>query len=268
MSDEKVEVIDGDWDHIEVINNRETNIATITLNNPEKMNTLNFIARSQLNHIFEILNSDSEVRVIVIKGAGDKAFSSGGNIKQFMEQHPEALSNLHQNVSAPERSPKPVIAQLQGYTFGVGLEIAMACDFRIASESTVLALPEIRLGMIPGSGGTQRISRIVGIGRAKDMIMRARRISAEEALNWGLLTSVVPQNELENAVMELAKEMLSFSPLALRVLKSVLNNTQGIPLEAGMNIEGYAFGMLRSTYDFSEGVNSFVEKRKAEFKGK
>lgn len=267
MSEKQTEIIEGNWDHIEVVKNLETKTATITLNNPEKMNTLNFIARSQLSNIFDILNADSDVRVIVIRGAGEKAFSSGGNIKQFMEQHPEELSKLHQNVAAPERSPKPVIAQLQGYTFGVGLEIAMACDFRVASESTLLALPEIRLGMIPGSGGTQRISRIVGIGRAKDMIMRARRIPASEALGWGLLTTVVPQEGLEKAVSDLAREMLSFSPLALRVLKSVLNSTQGTPLESGLNIEGYAFGMLRSTGDFSEGVDSFVEKRKANFKG-
>ncbi len=267
MTEDEIEIINGKWDHIEVVKNKSAETATITLDNPEKMNMLNFIARSQLRAIFDILDNDDEVRVVIIKGAGEKAFSSGGNIKEFMEHHPDELSKLHMNVAAPERSPKPVIAQLQGYTFGVGLEIAMACDFRIASESTQLAMPEIRLGMIPGSGGTQRVSRIVGITRAKDMLMRARRIPSHEALQWGLLTSVVPQKDLDNEVHNLAMELRAFSPLAMRVLKSVLNQTQGIPLESGLEIEGYAFGLLRSTYDFAEGVDSFVNKRKPKFKG-
>jgi 2-oxoglutaroyl-CoA hydrolase len=256
------------WDHLRVEKNAEKKTATIILDRPEKMNTLSFIARSQLNRIFQQLNEDDDVRVIILKGAGDKAFSSGGTIAQFMERHPEGLSVLHKNVAAPERSPKPVIAQLQGYTFGVGLEIAMACDFRIASETTLLALPEIKLGMIPGSGGTQRIARIAGLGRAKDMIMRGRRIPAPEAYEWGLLTTVVPQEKLEQAVMDLVDELLEYSPLALRVLKQVLNASQEGPLSAGLEIEGYAYGMLRSTDDFREGVAAFNEKRKPTFSGK
>lgn len=256
------------WDHIDVVKNSERQTATIILNRPEKMNTLSFLGRSHLHQIFEELNRDDEVRVIILKGAGTKAFSSGGTIGEFMERHPEELSVLHKNVAAPERSPKPVIAQLQGYTFGVGLEIAMACDFRVASDTTLLALPEIRLGMIPGSGGTQRIARIAGLGRAKDMIMRGRRIPADEALQWGLLTTVVPQEQLEEAVQSLVDELLPFSPLALRVLKQVLNASQEGPLSAGLEIEGYAYGMLRSTEDFREGVEAFNEKRSPKFVGR
>lgn len=257
-----------EWDHLRVEKNPERKTATIILDRPEKMNTLSYIARSHLNQIFEQLNKDDEVRVIIIKGEGDKAFTSGGNIAEFMERSPEELSVLHKNVAAPERSPKPVIAQLQGYTFGVGLEIAMACDFRIASETTLLALPELRLGMIPGSGGTQRVARIAGLGRAKDMIMRARRIPAAEAYQWGLLTSVSPQDELEAAVQSLVDELLEFSPLALRTLKQVLNASQEGPLSSGLEIEGYAYGMLRSTGDFKEGVDAFYSKRKPNFTGK
>lgn len=256
------------WDHLRVEKNLEKKTATIVLDRPEKMNTLSFIARSQLNQIFQQLNEDDDVRVIILKGEGNQAFSSGGTIAQFMERHPEELSVLHKNVAAPERSPKPVIAQLQGYTFGVGLEIAMSCDFRIASETTLLALPEIKLGMIPGSGGTQRIARIAGLGRAKDMIMRGRRIPAAEAHEWGLLTSVVPQEKLDQAVADLVNELLEYSPLALRVLKQVLNASQEGPLSAGLEIEGYAYGMLRSTDDFREGVEAFNEKRKPNFTGK
>ena len=258
----------NEWDHIRVEKNLQRKTATIILDRPEKMNSLSYIGRFHLNQIFEQLNQDDEVRVIIIKGAGTKAFSSGGTIAQFLERHPEELSVLHYNVAAPERSPKPVIAQLQGYTFGVGLEIAMACDFRVASETTLLALPEIRLGMIPGSGGTQRIARIAGLGRAKDMIMRGRRIPAEEAYQWGLLTMVVPQEELENAVQGLVDELLQYSPMVLRVLKQVLNASQEGPLSAGLAIEGYAYGMLRSTDDFREGVNAFYEKRKPNFTGR
>lgn len=253
------------WDHIRVEKNPEKKTATIILDRPEKMNTVSFIARSHLNEIFELLNKDDEVRVIIIKGAGDKAFTSGGDIRGFLERHPEEVSYLHKCVAAPERSPKPVIAQLQGYTFGVGMEIAMACDFRIASETTLMALPEINLGSIPGSGGTQRVARIAGLGRAKDMIMRARRIPAEEAYQWGLITKVVPQMELDQEVEALAEELMRFSPLAMRTLKQVLNASQEGPLSQGLEIEGYAYGMLRSTDDFREGVEAFYEKRKPNF---
>lgn len=255
------------WDHIRLELNRERKIGTIILDRPEKMNALSYIGRSHLNEIFEQLNQDDDVRVIIIKGAGEKAFTSGGTITEFLERHPEELSVLHKNVAAPERSPKPVIAQLQGYTFGVGLEIALACDFRIATDDTLLALPEINLGMIPGSGGTQRIARIAGVGRAKDMIMRARRIPADEAFQWGLLTNVVSKNNLEDEVQNLVDELVRFSPLALKVLKQVINSSQEGPLSAGLEIEGYAYGMLRSTDDFREGVHAFAEKRKPNFSG-
>ncbi|MDQ0253378.1 2-oxoglutaroyl-CoA hydrolase [Evansella vedderi] len=261
-------ISEAKWDHIKVNKDIERKTATIVLDRPEKMNTLSYIGRSHLNEIFEQLNKDDDVRVIIIKGAGDKAFTSGGTITEFMERHPEELSLLHKNVAAPDRSPKPVIAQLQGYTFGVGLEIAMACDFRVASDNVQLALPELNLGMIPGSGGTQRIARIVGVGRAKDMIMRARRVKVDEAYQWGLLTEVVPHEELEDAVQNLVDELVRFSPLALRVLKRVINSSQEGPLSTGLEIEGYAYGMLRSTEDFREGVEAFDEKRKPYFTGK
>ncbi|MCC3357951.1 enoyl-CoA hydratase/isomerase family protein [Bacillus sp. REN16] len=256
------------WDHISVEKDVEAKTATIILDRPEKMNTLSFIARSHLHAIFNELNHDDDVRVIIIKGAGEKAFTSGGNIAEFMEQHPAVLSELHVNVAAPERSPKPVIAQLQGYTFGVGLEIAMACDFRIAADNTLLALPEINLGMIPGSGGSQRVAKIVGVGRAKDMIMRGRRIPAEEAHQWGLLTTVTSPENVEEEVDKLVKDLVRLSPMTLSVLKRVINSSQDTPLSMGMEIEGFAYGMLRSTEDFNEGVQAFGNKVKPNFKGK
>lgn len=255
------------WDHIQVEKDEESQVATIVLDRPEKMNALSYQGRAHLKEIFFDLNKKEGIRVIVIKGAGEKAFTAGGTIQEFMERSPEELSLLHENVAAPELSPKPVIAQLQGYTFGVGLEIAMACDFRVAADNTRMALPEMNLGMIPGSGGTQRIAKIVGVGRAKDMIMRARHIKAEEALQWGLLTEVVAHEELEGKVNDLVEELVKFSPVAQRVAKRVLNSSQDTPLSAGLELEGYAYGLLRSTHDFKEGVDAFYEKRKPEFNG-
>ncbi|MGD6875696.1 enoyl-CoA hydratase/isomerase family protein [Bacillus infantis] len=256
------------YDHIRVEKNTEAQTATLIFDRPEKMNYISMQARAQFSEIFEELNQDDDVRVIIIKGEGDKAFSAGGSIPQFMESHPEELSRLAVHVAAPERSPKPVIAQLQGFTFGVGFEIAMACDFRVAADDTLMALPEMNLGMIPGSGGTQRVARAVGLTRAKDMIMRARRIPAEEAYQWGLITKVVKKEELENEVNSLAKELVRFSPLAQRVCKEVLNAAEEGSLKSGLEIEGRAYGMLRGTHDFKEGVEAFVEKRKPNFTGK
>ena len=138
-----------------------------------------------------------------------------------------------------------MIARLHGYAFGVGLELALACDFRIASDDLQLALPEVRLGMIPGSGGTQRLARLIGLGRAKDVIMRGRRIPADEALALGLVTEVVPAAELDGAVQRLVDELAELSPLALATAKRVLNHVYDAPLHVGLELEGYAYGMLR-----------------------
>lgn len=255
------------YDHIRIEKNVEKKTAEIIFDRPEKMNYISMAGREQLGGIFDLLNADDEVRVIILKGAGDVCFSAGGSIPEFMATHQEKLSHLADNVAAPERSPKPVIAQLQGYTFGVGLELAMACDFRIAAEDTLMALPEMNLGMIPGSGGTQRIAKTVGLTRAKDMIMRARKIPADEAYQWGLLTKVVAKEDLQKTVDALAEELVQFSPIAQRVAKEVLNASEESPLSAGLKIEGKAYGLLRTTEDFKEGVDSFVEKRKPVFKG-
>ena len=254
-----------DYDGFDV--ERSEGVATITLNVPDKFNRVSMNARGELAEAFADLGSDDDVKAIVLTGAG-KAFTAGGDIPGFLKRHPEELSRLAWNVAAPERCPKPVIAQLRGYTFGVGLELALACDFRIAADDVELALPEIRLGMIPGSGGTQRLARLIGLGRAKDVIMRGRRIGAQEALSLGLVTEVVGQDELEGAVGRLVQELSELSPLALRTAKRVLNQVYDAPLHVGIEIEGYAYGMLRSTDDFKEGVEAFDERRKPKFEGR
>jgi 2-oxoglutaroyl-CoA hydrolase len=247
---------------------RDGDVATITLDVPEKLNRVSMPARDQLANLFEEVGRDEGVRAIVLTGAGEKAFTAGGDIAVFLEREPEELSRLAWNIAAPERCPKPVIAKLRGYAFGVGFELALACDFRIASADLELALPEVKIGMIPGSGGTQRLARMVGLGRAKDMVMRGRRIGAEEALAIGLVTEVVPPAQLDAAVTQLVDELRALSPLALAVAKRVLNHAYDGPLGLGLEVEGLAYGLLRSTDDFREGVEAFGEKRRPKFQGR
>ncbi len=242
-------------------------VATITLDVPGKFNRVSLGARSQLAEVFDELGRDDSVRLVVLAGAGG-TFTAGGDIAGFLRAEPETLSRLHWNVAAPERCPKPVIAKLQGYAFGVGLELALACDFRVAAEDVELALPEVKLGMIPGSGGTQRLVRLIGLGRAKDAIMRGRRIGAGEALALGLVTEVVPAAELDAAVGRLLAELAELSPLALATAKRVLDLAEEGPLHVGLHVEGLAYGLLRSTHDFKEGVEAFGEKRKPRFEGR
>jgi 2-oxoglutaroyl-CoA hydrolase len=161
-----------------------------------------------------------------------------------------------------------VIAKLKGYAFGVGLELALACDFRIAADDIQLALPEIKLGMIPGSGGTQRLARLIGLGRAKDAIMRGRRLRADEALSLGLVGEVVPAAELDGAVDRLVEELLALSPLALATAKHVLDAAYEVPLSEGLRAEGEAYARLRESRDFREGVEAFLEKRAPRFEGR
>jgi 2-oxoglutaroyl-CoA hydrolase len=246
---------------------REDGVATITLDVPGKLNRVSLDARDQLAQAFAELGADDGVRAIVLTGAGE-SFTAGGDIAGFLEASPEQLARLARNVAAPERCPKPVIARLRGYCFGVGLELALACDFRIAADDVELALPEIKLGMIPGSGGTQRLARLIGLGRAKDLIMRGRRVRAEEALALGLVSEVVAVAELDAAVGRLVEELAALSPLALAVAKRVLNEAYEAPLQLGLELEGLGYGFLRTSDDFREGVEAFLEKREPRFEGR
>jgi 2-oxoglutaroyl-CoA hydrolase len=256
-----------DTDGLRLERDEERGVATIVLDVPEKLNRVTMPARDRLRELFEELGRDQAVRAVVLRGAGS-AFTAGGDIQGFLHASPEEVSRLAWNVAAPERCPKPVVVLLHGYAFGVGFELALACDFRIAAEGTELALPELNLGMIPGSGGTQRLARLVGLGRAKDIVMRRRRVGAEEALALGLLTEVVPEGELDAAADRLLAELATTSPLALAMAKRVLNHAYDGPLGVGLELEGLAYGLLRTTDDFREGVEAFVQKRKPDFKGR
>lgn len=256
----------SDHDGFRVELDAERGVATVTLDVPGKFNRVSMNARDELRDVFEELDRDESVRFVVMRGAGG-TFTAGGDIPGFLQRSAWDVSRLADNVAAPERCSKPVIAALQGYSFGVGLELALACDFRIAADDLQLAFPEVTIGMIPGSGGTQRLARLVGLGRAKDIVMRGRRIAAEEAHALGLVTEVVPPAELDQAVASLVDELARHSPLALAMAKRVLNQAYEGPLSQGLELEGLAYGFLQQTHDFREGVESFVEKRAPEFRG-
>ena len=254
---------DLDGFRVEVDHARER--ADIVLDRPP-LNVVTMRERDQLRTAFEALDRDPGVRVIVLRGEG-KHFSSGGDIRGFLDATPERVSELAWNVAAAERCRKPVVAAIRGYCFGVGFELSLACDFRIVSESAQLALPEQRIGMIPGSGGSARLVRMIGIARTKDVAMRSRRIPARQAHDWGIAVDCVPDAELEASTDAFVDELRGFSPLAQRTLKGVLNAAQDAPLHVAIEIEGQAYGRLRSSDDFREGVDSFHAKRKAVFKG-
>jgi 2-oxoglutaroyl-CoA hydrolase len=246
---------------------RDGAVATVTLDVPGKLNRVSLAARGQLASVFGELGGDEAVRTVVLAGAGG-TFTAGGDIASFLTAPVNEMSSLAFNVAAPERCPKPVIARIEGYCLGVGFELALACDFRVCAEDAQLGLPEIGLGMIPGSGGTQRLARLVGLGRAKDVIMRRKRITAADALSWGLVSEVVPAAELDDAVGRVVSDLSSLSPVAVAMAKRVLNQVYDSPLHVGLELEGLAYGVLKSTDDFREGVEAFVEKRPPEFQGR
>ena len=255
------------YDGFRVERDESRSVATITLDVPGKLNRVPLPARAQLAAVFDELGADDSVRSVVVTGAGG-AFTAGGDIAAFLEASPEELSHLAWNVAAAERCPKPVIARIEGYCLGVGLELALACDFRICSDDAQLGLPEVGLGMIPGSGGTQRLARLVGLGRAKDVVMRRKRIAAADALAWGLVSEVVAAADLDAAVDRVLADLADLSPLALAMAKRVLNHVYDGPLHVGLELEGLAYGLLRSTHDFREGVEAFGDKRKPDFQGR
>ncbi|AQV99332.1 2-oxoglutaroyl-CoA hydrolase (plasmid) [Cupriavidus necator] len=239
--------------------------ADIILHRPP-YNVIAMAARDQLRAVIEALDADERVRVIVLRSQGEH-FSSGGDIKGFLEASPEHVSQLAWNVAAPARCSKPVIAANRGYCFGVGFELSLACDFRIATETTQYALPEQKLGQIPGSGGSARLQKMVGIGRTKDIVMRSRRISGKEAYEWGIAVECVADAELEAATDALVDELRGFSPLAQRTAKKLLNDTEDAPLSIAIELEGHCYSRLRSSDDFREGVEAFHGKRKPAFRG-
>jgi 2-oxoglutaroyl-CoA hydrolase len=261
-TDPRLENLDGF--RVEVDPARER--ADIILDRPP-YNVIIMPQRDQLRRVFEALDEDERVRIIVLRSVG-KHFSSGGYIKGFMEASPEHVSKLAWNIAAPARCAKPVIAANRGYCFGVGFEISLACDFRIVSDNAEYALPEQKLGQIPGSGGSARLQKIIGITRTKDIVMRSKRIKAQQAYDWGIATEIVPDAELEAATDRLVDELRTFSPIAQRTAKKLLNDTEDATLSIAIELEGHCYSRLRQSEDFREGVEAFHDKREPKFTGR
>jgi enoyl-CoA hydratase len=250
----------------------ENGIGLITINRPAKLNALNVATIQELHDAFENLENNSDVRVIIITGEGEKAFVAGADISEFASftveegaqlaaQGQELLFDFVENLK------KPVIAAVNGFALGGGLELAMACHIRIASDNAKMGLPEVSLGVIPGYGGTQRLPQLIGKGRAMEMIMTAGMIDAETAKTYGLVNHMVTQSELLDFTRGIAAKIMRNSPFAIgRAIKCVnANFKDGVN---GFETEIRNFGKCFETEDFKEGTSAFLEKRKAEFKGK
>lgn len=242
-------------------------VANLTLDHG-RLNIVTLEMRALMAERFAEIDADDDVRVVVIRGDGEN-FTSGGDIAGFMEVAPFDLTDLGHDVTAASRSPKPVIAAIDGYCFGVGLELVLSTDIRLATLRSAFALPEMKLGMMPGSGGTQRLSRLIGLSRAKYHILTGERISGEQALDWGLVASASADKEaLEAEVERVVSSLLGFSAVALRTAKEVLDRGIDGPLATGVELERKSYAMLRATEDFAEGVAAFGEKRKPEFRNR
>jgi 2-oxoglutaroyl-CoA hydrolase len=260
--DPRLERLDGFQVEIDEAHER----ADIILNRPP-YNVVSMPQRDQLRLVVETIHEDARVRIIVVRSVGEH-FSSGGNIGGFMEASPEHVSKLAWNIASPTRCSKPVIVANRGYCFGVGFELSLACDFRIASETTLYALPEQKLGQIPGSGGSARLQKMIGITRTKDIVMRSKRISAKQAFDWGIATECVPDADLEKATDKLVDELRTFSSLAQRTAKKLLNDTEESTLTIAIELEGHCYSRLRQSEDFKEGVEAFNAKRPPKFVGR
>jgi enoyl-CoA hydratase len=254
-----------------VLREREGAVCVLTLNRPEKLNALDAEILAELDAALEELSRDGSVSCAILTGAGDKAFAAGADIKAMLDMSTEqarAFSEAgHRVCTRIEQAPFPVIGAINGFALGGGCEIALACDFLYASDKAKLGQPEVNLGVMPGFGGTQRLARRVGIGRARELCYTGDAIGAEEALRIGLVNAVVPHAELMGKVRETATKIASKGRLAVAQCKRVLYTGADVPLAVANALETQAFAMLFGTNDRREGMRAFLEKQKPAFKG-
>jgi enoyl-CoA hydratase len=255
-----------------VISHVQGAITTITVNRPDKLNALNQQVIAGLERAFEAAASNPDCRVVVLTGAGDRAFVAGADIAELQALDAAAarafLQRGHALMQHIENLGKPVIAAVNGFALGGGCELALACTLRVAADGALLGLPEVKLGLIPGYGGTQRLVRTVGASRALHMMLSGNPVKAEQALQYGLVTQVVPASELPAVVEKLAAALAASAPLAMRGIIAAVNGGAGQPLEQGLALEIDEFVKLCSSEDMREGTSAFLEKRPAVFKGR
>jgi enoyl-CoA hydratase len=251
---------------------RDDGVVTLTLNRPDKLNTLNEELLRELIAALFVLDDDPAVRVAILTGSGDKAFAAGADIAAMAEMLPTQARRFaglgHRAAVLMEQAPFPIIAAVNGFALGGGCELALSCDFIYASDRAKFGQPEVGLGIIPGFGGTQRLARIVGSARARELCMTGHILSADEALKIGLVNSVVPHVELLAKVREAARKIARKAPLAIASVKRVILRGADAPMETAIELEATAFSALFGTDDQREGMRAFLDKRGAKFEGK
>lgn len=246
-------------------------VAILTINRPDKLNALNTKVHEEGVAALEELRTDDEVRVVVITGAGEKSFIAGADISEFAGKTPVTQRAVFQNktlFNSIDTFPKPVIAMINGFCLGGGCELSLACDIRVASDNARFGQPEINLGIIPGGGGTQRLTHLIGEGKSMELILTGDMIDAETALKLGLVNHVYSSEELTENTMKLAGKIASKSPIALQMAKEAVKTASRSNLDEGLRREVDLFAICFSSEDKEEGVSAFLEKRKPEFKGK
>lgn len=251
---------------------QRNNLAFITLNRPEAMNAFNYDMLLELGQVVEAIRINPDIRVVVFTGAGEKAFSVGADLKErknLTEQHVKRnIFKIGEVFSTIESLPQPTIAMMNGFAFGGGMELALACDFRIVADDTLLGLTETSLGIIPGAGGTQRLPRLVGESKALELILTARRLESAEALEYGLVTRVAARDQLAEVTGAFADAILANGPIALQQAKFAVKNGMNTDLQTGLQIERKAYEITIPTEDRMEALAAFGEKRKPVFKGR
>ncbi len=255
-----------------LIKKLENNILTITLNRPEVMNSINVSILKELRECLEKSRFDSEIKVLVITGSGEKAFCAGADLKERAtlseKEVKEFIFNIRSTFSLIANYPKPTIAAINGIALGGGTELSLACDIRIASENAKMGLTETKLAIIPGAGGTQRLPRIIGVAKAKELIFTGRTVDSKEALNIGLVNNVVSSELLLEECYKIATLICQNGPIAIEQSKKAINRGIETDLETGLNFESEAYQACIPTQDRLEGLKAFAEKRKPEYKGK
>lgn len=255
-----------------ILYEKSERVATITLNRPEALNAFSKEVVEEVSQALEDAKNDENIRVVVLTGAGEKAFSAGADIKAMIGMNAikaRELSLMGEKLClALENLEKPVIAALNGYAVGGGLEVAMSCDLRIASENARVGQTEINIGLIPGWGGTQRLTRLIGRTKAKELVFTGRMIDAKTAEQLGILNMVVPADKLKETVRQFALDLTTKAPVAISVAKALINKGADESLDSALALEREGFSVVASTEDLQEGVKAFTEKRKPTFKGK